>query len=292
MATYNGIVLGGALKFRKSPSTSGTIMTSFPTGTKLSVSTVSGNDNWYTATVSGYGTGYLMKSYIAVAGDTVKVTGNDVNVRSSASTSGSRLYSLDAGVTATVQDVATDWVKIKPSGKTAGWISAKYVNKTSSGSSSGGGSTGGTLVLGTEFSGLHSSLVTGDINIRKEPSTSAAKVDVIKEEVRFYPYYTFTGVGTTTQQQEWLYVITNYASGYVLAKLIGSGGNTKSKYSITADSVRLRSTPNTSSTSNVITTLDITEKVDVIDSSSVSGWYRVVSMKGTGWVSTSYIEEN
>ena len=41
----NGIVLGGKLKFRKKASTSGTVITSIPTGTVLSVSSVSGNDS-------------------------------------------------------------------------------------------------------------------------------------------------------------------------------------------------------------------------------------------------------
>ena len=162
MATYNGIVLGGALKFRKTPSTSGTVMTSFPTGTKLSVSTVIGNDSWYKTTVSSYGTGYVMKAYVAVKDDTVKVTGNDVNVRASASISGTRLYTLDEGATATVQDVDSDWVKIKPSGKNAGWINAKYVNKTASGSSSGG-DDGGTVVPGVNGNGPNSTISAADI---------------------------------------------------------------------------------------------------------------------------------
>jgi len=38
----NGIVLGGKLKFRKTASTSGTVITSIPTGTVLSVTAVSG----------------------------------------------------------------------------------------------------------------------------------------------------------------------------------------------------------------------------------------------------------
>ena len=56
----NGIVLGGKLKFRKKASTSGTVITSIPTGTVLSVSAVSGNDSWYQTTYSTYGTGYVM----------------------------------------------------------------------------------------------------------------------------------------------------------------------------------------------------------------------------------------
>ena len=117
----NGIVLGGKLKFRKKASTSGTVITSIPTGTVLSVSAVSGNDSWYQTTYSTYGTGYVMKSFVAVASDTVEVNATNVNVRNSANGS-TVLYTLSSPATATVQDVSSDWVKIQPSGNKVGWI--------------------------------------------------------------------------------------------------------------------------------------------------------------------------
>lgn len=138
----NGIVLGGKLKFRKTASTSGTVITSIPTGTVLSVSAVSGNDSWYQTTYSTYGTGYVMKSFVAVASDTVEVNATNVNVRNSANGS-TVLYTLSSPATATVQDVSSNWVKIQPSGKKVGWIKADYVNKKSSGSSSSGGNSSG-----------------------------------------------------------------------------------------------------------------------------------------------------
>lgn len=138
----NGIVLGGKLKFRKRASTSGTVITSIPTGTVLSVSAVSGNDSWYQTTYSTYGTGYVMKSFVAVASDTVEVNATNVNVRNSANGS-TVLYTLSSPATATVQDVSSNWVKIQPSGKKVGWIKADYVNKKSSGSSSSGGNSSG-----------------------------------------------------------------------------------------------------------------------------------------------------
>ena len=138
----NGIVLGGKLKFRKTASTSGTVITSIPTGTVLSVTAVSGNDSWYQTTYSTYGTGYVMKSFVAVASDTVEVNATNVNVRNSANGS-TVLYTLSSPATATVQDVSSNWVKIQPSGKKVGWIKADYVNKKSSGSSSSGGNSSG-----------------------------------------------------------------------------------------------------------------------------------------------------
>lgn len=138
----NGIVLGGKLKFRKTASTSGTVITSIPTGTVLSVTAVNGNDSWYQTTYSTYGTGYVMKSFVAVASDTVEVNATNVNVRNSANGS-TVLYTLSSPATATVQDVSSNWVKIQPSGKKVGWIKADYVNKKSSGSSSSGGNSSG-----------------------------------------------------------------------------------------------------------------------------------------------------
>lgn len=108
----------------------------------LSVTAVSGNDSWYQTTYSTYGTGYVMKSFVAVASDTVEVNATNVNVRNSANGS-TVLYTLSSPATATVQDVSSNWVKIQPSGKKVGWIKADYVNKKSSGSSSSGGNSSG-----------------------------------------------------------------------------------------------------------------------------------------------------
>ena len=65
-----------------------------------------------------------MKSFVAVASDTVEVNATNVNVRNSANGS-TVLYTLSSPATATVQDVSSDWVKIQPSGKKVGWIQEK-----------------------------------------------------------------------------------------------------------------------------------------------------------------------
>lgn len=190
----NGIVLGGKLKFRKTPSTSGDVITSFGTGTVLSVSD-SSTSGWYKATVSGYGTGYLMKSYIAVAGDTVKVNASDVNVRNVANGS-TVLYRLSSPATATVQDVSSGWVKIKPSGKNAGWISATYVDKSSSGSSSGGDTT----VPGVVGNGPNSTISTYDIRNNgkswvRDLKTTHPQIKIMQRYVNDWVNSNFSDVG-------------------------------------------------------------------------------------------------
>lgn len=128
-----GIVLGGKLRCRKGPGTNYGYYGSFSNGTFLNVSDVSGHPDWYqTNWVDSTGThvGYVMKAYVAVIGDTVIVTGSNVNVRNSPTTSGSTvLYQLSSPATAPVTYVATGWVKIHPVGESEGWISAQYVNK-------------------------------------------------------------------------------------------------------------------------------------------------------------------
>ena len=135
----NGIVLDGSLRCRKTPASTGAVWGSFSNGTVLTV-TNSSNVEWYQTNWNG-SVGYVMKSFVAVANDAVKVNATNVNVRDNPSTSGTTmLYRLSSPTTATLVSVTSNWVKIQPSGKSAGWIYADYVDK--SGSSTGGGSTG------------------------------------------------------------------------------------------------------------------------------------------------------
>ena len=286
----SGIVLGGKLIFRRT--VGGNSVTSIPNGTVLNVvdapSSKDPNGEWYETTYLNHGTGYVKKAFVAVAGDVVKVTGTNVNVRNAANGS-SVLYTISSPATATVQAVSTDWVKIKPSNKSAGWISATYVNKNSSGSTGGGsGTESGTFILGSSFWGTTTKL---EVNFRAEPSTSAALVR--KEDgsdgVHFYTFFTFSGTKwSLTQQREWLYFDNSSMRGYVMAKFIGTGGDSGANASISGSTVNFRTSPSTSA--SVITTLPKNKRVLIID--SIDGWYRVSCLEGTGWVSSSYVTKD
>ena len=139
MAT--GIVLGGSLYCRKQPQAGADYYGRFSNGTTITVQTISGNNDWYQTTWQG-SVGYVMKAYVAVENDTIQVTGTNVNVRNGSSTNNtSVLYMLSSPATARVVTVTSNWVKIAPSGRNAGWISADYVKKYSSGNSSAGSGT-------------------------------------------------------------------------------------------------------------------------------------------------------
>ena len=89
----SGIVLGGSLRCRKTPATTGSIWGRFSNGTVMNVSN-SPDAGWYQTTWNG-SVGYIMKSFVAVASDIVKVNATNVNVRDKPSISGTTvLYRL------------------------------------------------------------------------------------------------------------------------------------------------------------------------------------------------------
>ena len=59
----NGIVLGGSLRCRKTPASTGAVWGSFSNGTVLTV-TNSSDADWYQTTWNG-SVGYVMKSFVA-----------------------------------------------------------------------------------------------------------------------------------------------------------------------------------------------------------------------------------
>lgn len=180
-----GIVLGGKLYCRMNPSKTSTSYGRFSTGTVISVTSYNGG--WYQTTWINGNTGYVMKDYVAVLGDTVKVTGSNVNVRNGAGGNYSSLYQLSSPATATVQDLATGWVKIKPSTNTAGWMSASYLTKTSSGSSGGG-----SVYPGVTGSGHNSTVTAADIRgntgkyWKKDTSTRHPQIAVLQQRLLSY----------------------------------------------------------------------------------------------------------
>lgn len=70
MPIYNGEVTGGSLRLRLQPNATSTILTSIPNGTKLSVSTISDNQQWFSTAYNGLN-GYVMARWIAITQDTL-----------------------------------------------------------------------------------------------------------------------------------------------------------------------------------------------------------------------------
>lgn len=163
---------------------------------------------------------------------------------------------------------------------TNGYVQTQYLSSTAPDDAS-------SPTLQSSFSGYLSSLTSGSVNVRKSPNLDAEIYGSISSGTR--TYYTFTGVGTTTNQREWLAVVYGNRYCYVYARYIGGGGAGTWNHTVSANNgLNLRTYPSTSSGS-VICTLPNGTAVQIIDSTSVSGWYRITTSYGTGWVSAAYI---
>lgn len=297
MATYNGTVINGALNLRKSASKGSTSLASIPNGTSIVVSEYQGDSGWYCTTYNEK-SGFVMKSYVKLGTKlpykSATVTGGGLNLRLYPSTSAHSPVQIPNGTKLNVQAHNKTWSSVTYN-ENSGFVMTKFLNigGSSGGGDTGGGSPAGSFILGTKFDGTSSSLITGSFNIREEPSTSSKLVaEDDSQGLLFSQYYTFSGTRwSTTQKNEWLYRKPDTGGGYegyVMAKLIGTGGDSKANASISGSGVNFRTSPNTSA--SVITTLSINQRVQILD--SISGWYRVTCMKGTGWVSSSYVKED
>ena len=136
-----GTVTASALKLRAEASTTSACLTLLPKGTSVVVEddSIAG---WYKVNHEGV-TGYLSSEYVSfsISGSAKlgngKVTGNDVNVRSAASTSASRLGSLNKGDVVAVTGIDNGWYKISFNGMT-GYVRSDYMTITKEALSSRG----------------------------------------------------------------------------------------------------------------------------------------------------------
>lgn len=127
----------GNLNLRSGMSTSTAILVTIPSGTTLTVQSVSGT--WAKVSYKGY-TGYVSTTYLKSVSGTVtapapevpaqgedlrKTTGN-LNLRSGMGTSYGILLTIPSGTTLTVQSVSGGWAKVSYGGKT-GYVATSYL---------------------------------------------------------------------------------------------------------------------------------------------------------------------
>ena len=170
------------LNVRSSASTSGKLLTTLKKGSSVEVVGTSGD--WLKIKYSG-GTAYVSGDYVqkpdsasdGSGSETVLYTGTtkaNLNVRSSASTSGKLLTTLKKGSSVEVVGTSGDWLKVNYAGGTA-YVSGDYVQKPDSASDNSGNSdSSGTQT--TETSGL----ITTGVNFRQGPGTSYKSYEVLK----------------------------------------------------------------------------------------------------------------
>lgn len=138
-------ITGDGVNVRKEPSTSSEKITTLAKGTAVTAYELSGD--FYQVKLSSGDIGYVSKNYLSTTspandptpsasptatpntsnGKTMYVTGDSVNVRSTPSSSGSKLTSLKKGAQVTAYENKNGWYYIQYQSGKFGYISASYL---------------------------------------------------------------------------------------------------------------------------------------------------------------------
>lgn len=131
MATFYGKVVGGGLNLRTSTSTNASSPIQIPQNTELYVSTIEGNQAWFSTSYGGY-SGYVVAQYIAITNDggTTQVTtaSGSLNIRKTASTSASVLYTAAQNSIIRLLDYTSvsNWHRVSSANGT-GWAQSQFL---------------------------------------------------------------------------------------------------------------------------------------------------------------------
>lgn len=121
----------------------------------------------------------------------------------------------------------------------------------------------------------------GGLNLRTSPSTGASSPIQI-------PNNTAISVSTISDNEEWFSTSYGGYSGYVVAQYVAitADGGTCT-VTTTSDSLNIRKSANTSAT--IVYKAAKGSTLRLLDTTSVTGWYRVSNASGTGWGSVTYL---
>lgn len=188
------------VNLRKKASTSSTVIKTVKKGTKITIIEKT-NSNWYKVKLSGGKTGYMSSKYIKeTKGTTTTTTTTNtsktattttgVNLRADASTNSSIKCVVLSGTKVTVTNTSSkEWIGVKLSDGTKGYISAKYLKLNLSGKT------------------------TTAVNLRSSDSTSSAIKKVVDEGSKL----TITAMPSA----EWFKVkLSDGTTGYIASDYI------------------------------------------------------------------------
>lgn len=243
--SYKGVVTGKGLNIRNDPSTSGTLVGQYAKGDVITIletkngwgrtdkgwvnldyvnSSSDSNTSSNTNSGSNTSTGSNTSSNTSGNGSTSViakgiVTANELNVRSTASTDGTRVKSLTKGTRVEILEKSGDWGRIKD-----GWISLNYVYQD--------GAKGTNTAKG---------IITGSkLNIRSGPGTGYDSVGsyTAGDRVNILEQFTYDGVTWGCTSKGWISMSYVYVDGTD----VGESGNG----TVSANGLNIRSGPGTS----------------------------------------------
>ncbi len=232
---------------------------------------------WYKISAGGL-TGYISSAYVEAeqtpsSGQTGKVTGSVVNLRSGPGTTYGVVGKAVSGDVLTILGKTDGWYKVSYQGSEA-YITGDYFVAAGSVGSDAGNASGGT----SDYSSVTGKgTVTGAVvNLRAGPGTNYSIVGQVLRERVFDVYGETNG---------WYVVDFNGTKAYISATYLSVASVTKTG-TVTGSVVNLRSGAGTSY--SIVAQLKNGDSVTVLGQSG--DWYQVkTSNSATGYVSTAYV---
>ena len=198
------------LNVRYTASPAGKLLTTVKKGQKFVVegeASESDGTKWYKIQTK-YGAGYVCSDYVAVSSNAssttpsekkgiIKVTGNVLNVRKSATTSSKKLYTIKMGQTYYYSDVKTvegeTWYYIKVNKNVSGWVMGKWVTPIQSTDEGSSSAKSGRLKVAVPI-----------LQVRKSTSTTSKRLYTTQRDEE----YSFSNV-KRVDGVDWYYIKVN-----------------------------------------------------------------------------------
>ena len=289
-------VYGGWLILRANPSFSATALSSYPSGT---VVTVTGqNGSWYAVTAPDGMNGWMLGTYLRFQSSGGSSSGNakvksqnglNVRLRTGPGTGYTVLGSYPPGTSVTVLSSGKDWSKVQI-GNFTGYMMSKYLTTGSGGESTGTDFKPVSLPVPSGYTVWVTSQNGQGVNFREGPS-------------KYYASIGFYGTGTEATMlslgNTWSYIRIGDRNGYMMTQFLTtteykgySGGETTPQgqavvVSGNGKSVNLRTTPDYSS--KVIRSYPVGTPLTIITRGDQ--WYFIHIGDDYGYMMKSFIRE-
>ncbi|MEW8994707.1 SH3 domain-containing protein [Clostridium sp.] len=311
-STVTGTITADVLNIRSNHNTSSSIIGKINYNTKVSILEIS--NGWYKIKYNNT-TGWISGEYVKLdsnsntvqTSNTGIVTATALNVRSAGNTSSRIIGSLSKNAKVQIISTSNGWHKIKYN-NTTGFVSAEYINTSSSNSNSGNGNTNNTNNNNSNSSDStvkSNGTVNADaLNVRSGASTSNKIIGSLGKNAKVQIISTSNG---------WHKIKYNNTVGFVSAEYItissnnnnsnnnsgdnnSSTGNNNSSNNdavistgiVKADALNVRSSASTSS--KIVGTLYKNSKVEILSTSN--GWHKIKFKSGTAFVSSEFISNS
>lgn len=269
-----GEITASNLNVRATASTSGSIIGSLSRGTKIDLYEKSGS--WYKVRINSRW-GYIHSDFVKVLGSGSseeaestqqgEITASSLNVRSSASTSGSIIGSLSRGTKVDLYGKTGNWHKVKVNNRW-GYVHSDYVRVLGSGSDD------------NTQPQQKGEVTASSLNVRSQASSSSSIIGSLSRG---------TNVDLYEKTGSWYKIKLNNRWGYIHSDYVktssGSDSSFDKKGQITASNLNVRS--QASSSGSIIGSL---RNGTVVDLKGQSGtWYEISYSNQKGFIHSDYV---